>query len=91
MPFPALVRAVAFERIVVEIVLAVAAEARHAVVVERLLEDVGILAFEIDIEHALGPEDHGDRGAGLAIGRGIGQVVILGEALVATPRGRNRR
>ncbi|MNT86731.1 hypothetical protein D3C72_2270530 [compost metagenome] len=82
MPVPAGRRAIAFQRIGVEIVLAVAAEATQRAIEHGQFENVGIFAVEIEMQHALGPEDKGHRGAGLGIGCLVGQVEIVGEALV---------
>ena len=81
-PGPAGVAAVAVEGVGVEVVLAVAGEAAEGVVEERLLQHVGVAAVEVEVEHALGPEDQRDGGAGLGVGGGVGEVVGLGEALV---------
>ena len=86
MPVPAVGRAVAFQRVHVEIVLAIAAEPGEGAVVERRLEHFGILAVEIEVQHALRPEDQRDGGAGLGIGGLVGQVVVVGEALVVRRR-----
>ncbi len=85
-PGPALGRAIAFERIGIEIMLAIAAEAGQRAVVEGGFEDVGIFAVEIEMQHALGPEDQRHRGAGLGIGRLVGQVEIVSEALIVRRR-----
>ena len=76
------VAAVAVEGVGVEVVLAVAGEAAEGVVEERQLQHVGVAAVEVEVEHALGPEDQRDGGAGLGVGGGVGEVVGLGEALV---------
>ena len=81
-PGPAAVAAVAVQRVRVEVVLAVAGEAAERVVEERLLQHVGVAAVEVEVEHALRPEDQRDRGAGLGVGGGVGQVVGVGEAFV---------
>ena len=86
MPGPAAVAAVAVQRIGVEIMLAVARQAGERTVEQRLLHHVGIFAVEVEMQHALRPEDQRDRGAGLGIGGIVGQVVVLGEALVGRGR-----
>ncbi len=62
--------------------LAVAAEPGQRAVVERRFEDVAVFAVEIEVQHALRPEDQRHRGAGLGVGRLVGQVVVEGEAFI---------
>ena len=85
MPGPALVLAAALERIGVEIMRSLAREAAQRAVEQRELHHVGVAAVEIEMQHAVSPEDEGDRGAGLGVGRLVRQVIGLGEALVRFP------
>ena len=69
---PAAVAAVAFELVLIEVVPAVAAEPAQGAVVQGALQHVGIAPVEINVQHALRPEDHRNRSAGLRIGRVVG-------------------
>ncbi len=82
MPVPARRTAVALKRIGIEIVRAVAAEAGERAVEQRELENVGVAAVEVEMQHALRPEDQRHRGAGLGIRGLVRQVVVDGEAFV---------
>src|SRR5690606_24083031 len=57
MPRPAAVLAEACELVLVEIELAIAAEAGQHAVIEGQFHGLGIVAVKIEVEHALGPED----------------------------------
>ena len=82
MPGPAPMLAAALERVGVEVVGSLARQAGQGAVIERQLHHVGVAAVEIEVQHALRPEDQGDRGAGLGVSRLVRQIVGLGEALV---------
>ena len=69
MPGPPFVLAAALERIGIEVMRPVAREAGQRAIEERKLHHVGIAPVEIEMEHAVGPEDERDRGAGLGVGR----------------------
>ena len=83
--------AAAFQRVLVEIMRAVARQAAQSAVIKGELHDVGITAVAIEVEHPLRPEDEGDRSAGLGIGRGVRQVVVRREAFVRGGRPEPRR
>jgi hypothetical protein len=86
MPDPACMPAVALKRVRIEIVLAIAGEPAERVVEQGKLQHVGIFAVEVEMQHALRPEDQRYRRAGLGIGAVVGQVVVLGEAFVGRGR-----
>ena len=78
--------AIAVQWVGVEIVLAVARQARERAVEQALLEHIGIASIEIEMQHPLSPEDQRHRGTGLGIGRVVGQVVVFGEAFIGGSR-----
>src|SRR4029077_19758 len=51
-------------------------------IIERSLHGVDVPAIEIDMDHAVGPLQEGDRSAGLCIALEVRQIVIFGESLV---------
>ena len=74
--------AAAGQRVVVEEALAVERQAAQGIVVQRLLQDVAVAPVALEQRHAVRPEHQPDRGAGLGVGRLVGQVIVGREAFV---------
>ena len=82
MPDPAVMLAGAFERVLIEEGLAVERQPGQRAIVERDFHDVGEASVGAAAEHAVRPEHQADRRAGLRIGALVGQIVVVGKALV---------
>jgi hypothetical protein len=90
-PGPTPIVAAALERVGVEIVLAFVRKPGQRAVVERALHHIGVGAIEIYMQHAMRPKGERDRGAGLRIGRFVGEIVVLSKTFVGGLRSRRCR
>jgi hypothetical protein len=66
----------------VEECFAVNAEAGQNTIIKRSLHLVGVSAVEIEVYHAVGPLQEGDRGTGFGVAVEVWQIEIFGESLV---------
>jgi hypothetical protein len=64
----------------------VARETGQDAIEQRELHHVDVAALEIEMQHALRPEDERDRGLGLGVSAFLRQIVGLGEALIGLLR-----
>ena len=83
-PWPThpVMRSIAGQRVMVKERFAVNSEAGQNAIIKGSLHGVGVSAIEIEMDHAVGPLQEGDRRAGLCVALEVWQIVIFGESLV---------